>query len=229
MKIQILGSSSAGNCTIIDDHIMIDFGLQKDLLIPYLKNGITTLICTHNHGDHYNSAVINWLKANKPAVYKYGLILNSQCASLAGVEQTKKRHFFDIRTIDDEYEIYLFPVLHDVECQGMTIFKKSTNELLIYATDLAKLPELDDINTVLNHYQRSTFDYILMEGNYDKQTLVEALQDLELEDRAVRNLRHLSNDKLLAFVEQYSNDNTQSYQMHMSEMFGKQVLDRLQQ
>lgn len=222
MDIKIIGSSSAGNCTIIDNFLMVDFGLHKDILAPYLDS-VLYVFCTHRHGDHYNSSIVNYWKKNRPALYRNGLIFNEDCSKLAGISPTEKREFNKISIGDTNYEYYLFPVMHDVECQGLTLYKENTNELLFYATDLAKLPENKDIQSVFKRYNKDSFDYILLEGNYDKNTLLEALMDMEMEDRAIRNLRHLSNEKWKLFTDAYGNDNTECYQMHMSEMFGKKI------
>lgn len=220
MKINVIGSSSSGNCTIIDDCLMIDFGLHKDILQPYLDN-VFFAFCTHKHGDHYNPSIINYWKKNRPAFYKFGLIFNQECAKLANTDYTRMREFNEIAVGGEKYEYYLFPVMHDVECQGIILYKQSSDELLIYATDLAKLPENKDIQAAFKRYDKDSFDYILLEGNYDKPTLLEALEDIGMEDRAVRNLRHLSNDKWKLFTSAYSHDNTECYQMHMSDTFGK--------
>lgn len=223
MNINILGSSSSGNCTIIDNCLMIDFGLNKTQLLPYL-NKVNYIICTHRHGDHYNKSIITWLKKNRPELFNFGLILNKDCAELAGINYTPMNKFIEINTVNGIYELYLFPVKHDVECQGISIYKKETNELLIYATDLSILPDNSYIQEILNKYNRQDFDYILLEANYDKDILLEAMKNEALEDRAIRNLRHLSNDKWKLFVNAYSNDTTKHYQMHISEMFGKKLI-----
>lgn len=222
MDINILGSSSAGNATIIDGSLLIDFGLNKTVLTKYL-NDINYIICTHKHGDHYNKSIITWIKKNRPELLLYGSIFNEDCAAMAGIQPTSKREFKTLKTLDEEYEIYLFPVIHDVDCQGVSIYKKSTNELLIYATDLSKLPDNNDIQTILRRYDRQDFNYILLEGNYDVDILTQAMLDIDISDRAVRNLRHLSNKSWKMFIDAYSNDKTKYYQMHMSEMFGKKL------
>lgn len=222
MDINILGSSSAGNATIIDGSLLIDFGLNKSILADYLKD-ISYMICTHRHGDHYNKSIITWVKKNRPELLLYGSIFNEDCANMAGIQSTPKREFKTLKTLDGEYEIYLFPVIHDVDCQGVSIFKKSTKELLIYATDLSKLPDNNDIQTILQRYDRQDFDYILLEGNYDLDILTQAMLNIDTSDRAVRNLRHLSNKSWKMFIDAYSHDGTKYYQMHMSEMFGKKL------
>ena len=49
VKYEILESSSAGNCTIIDDWVSIDMGVPWKTIEPYAKN-LRLVLLTHIHG-----------------------------------------------------------------------------------------------------------------------------------------------------------------------------------
>ena len=49
MKYEILESSSAGNCTVINDRIAIEMGVPLKTIEPYAKN-LKLILLTHIHG-----------------------------------------------------------------------------------------------------------------------------------------------------------------------------------
>ena len=74
MNIQVFGSTSSGNCTLIWDDttaIMIDCGFSRRYTAQCLEklkkdfSAISGLFITHSHRDHVNNPVINKLIREK--------------------------------------------------------------------------------------------------------------------------------------------------------------------
>ena len=70
LNVRVLGSSSAGNCTLILDDsqsIMIDCGFSPGYIYKNLKNlslgvsALSGLLITHTHGDHVNEYMVDTL------------------------------------------------------------------------------------------------------------------------------------------------------------------------
>lgn len=62
MKYNILASSSAGNCTIIDDFIAIDMGISFNQIKSYYKK-LKIIFISHQHSDHINKSTVKQLRA----------------------------------------------------------------------------------------------------------------------------------------------------------------------
>ena len=137
MKLKVLGSSSSGNCYLIeankDEKLILDAGInfkdvQKELNFNF--NGILGVLVTHEHMDHLKYApnfALNGINvyASKGTFSKLNLV----------------GHRFKIIKALQQFEIGKFIILpfdtqHDArEPLGFLIQYKPTGEKLLYATD----------------------------------------------------------------------------------------------
>ena len=165
MTYKIINTGSDGNCTIIDEEIMIDCGVSYAKLAPYI-NKIKLIMLTHIHCDHFNKTTIKRIAKERPTL-RFGC-----CEWLlqdlinCGVELGN----IDLYTIGKKYDygdFQLIPIklYHDVKQCGYRVFKGG--EKLIYATDTYTLDGIKAIE----------YDYYLIEGNYQ--------DDEELSSRAI--------------------------------------------
>ena len=67
MKYEIIGSSSKGNCIVVEDMLMLDCGVAYTKLKPYLKN-VKLIFISHIHKDHLLPTTIQKIAYNKPTM-----------------------------------------------------------------------------------------------------------------------------------------------------------------
>lgn len=227
IKYEILSTGSKnGNCVLIDDCILIDMGMSLKRTKEYLDK-VEYILITHRHGDHLKMPNVNYLFKNHPRklynkmlvnidtqkfIYAKNLNLHSSINPNSIVKRGDTRI---LETKNDQYIVHFFHCEHDVEALGFSIVKLSTSESLIYATDTSNLDDAPD----------NIYDYILLEGNYDEEKLIEDLTspDEKIAMRAVRNMRHLSMQSFTKFVTSHSHPNTVIVQLHESEEYGRKA------
>lgn len=188
MKLKCLGSSSAGNCYLLqfsaenyNQVIMVEAGYTwKEILkLTGITNAFDMLwntsacLITHGHSDHAKG--IQQLTFNDIPVYaseevhkQYGTIVKG---NILKAEETK--------CIANDIFVYPFNVKHDYpNSLGFIIKCRRTNETILFVND-CKYYEQD--------FSKFKFDYIFMECNYiDKQT------------RTIYNEAIKSNDMIVA-------------------------------
>lgn len=199
MKLKVLGSSSSGNCYLIeankDEKLILDAGInfkdvQKELNFNF--NGILGVLVTHEHMDHLKYApnfALNGINvyASKGTFSKLNLV----------------GHRFKIIKALQQFEIGNFIILpfdtqHDArEPLGFLIQYKPTGEKLLYATD-----------TYYIKYKFRKLNYLLIECNYNKNFAKEnATNGIINKTRYSRLLEsHFSLENVLKFLQ--SNDLT---------------------
>ena len=168
IRLTVLGSSSSGNCYLIEtedsEKLILDAGVNFKIVQKELKfnfNGINGILITHEHMDHLKYAT-NF--AN------YGINIY---ASKGTVEtQNLKGHRFKVIKALKQFEIGNFIILpfdteHDaVEPLGFLIQYKPTGEKLIYATD-----------TYYIKYKFNKLNYLLIECNYNDEIVKENIRN----------------------------------------------------
>lgn len=222
--VEIIGSGSRGNAVVIDSSIMIDAGLPVRALCEHLHQ-VSAVIITHQHGDHINRSVVNYLARNRPVLLHHRFFVNestrvamqtilpkmvndlASCPGITGHGWSRK-----ITTPNGaSYTVEAFLLVHDVENYGFVI-TNDAGERLIYATD----------TETMVHAPSGTYDVIMVEGNWDEDKFTEMISshDLPTQQRALKNLRHMSVQKFEEFVNKHGHEETVSYQMHVSDDLG---------
>lgn len=150
MKLKVLGSSSSGNCYLLDDGkqiLIIEAGIpfaEVKEAIDYQTSRIVGVLSSHEHGDHrkylneYKQAYISTIECNRwtecdPEIYPPFVI--------------------------GRFIIYPFDVPHDVPCSGY----------LIEHPDMGKLVFVTDAEYVKYRFQR--VNHIMVESNYAQDIL----------------------------------------------------------
>lgn len=156
MKYNILSTGSGGNCTIINDYLMLDCGLSYKKIKKYLKK-VKVIFISHEHSDHFNSTTIKQLCYDFPNIkFVVGHFLVVKLL-LCGVSKkniivldTKK--WYDIGI----FKIRLDYLIHDVPNDCIHIeFKNGIK--MFYATD----------TSTIDHIIAKDYDYYFVEANYD--------------------------------------------------------------
>lgn len=221
--VDIVATGSSGNMIVIDDVIVIDFGVKYSTFIENAPN-VEHIFVSHQHTDHINYNTVSRLYRHYPALVRNGLHLNTGTADLVNerkpldglvLQPSLGSHSeFDIETSRGVYHIETFPLVHDVENQGFML----TNEdgyTLVHATDTATMRYCPD----------RKFDVLLVEGNWDEEILVDSLTaDIDSVMRATRNLRHLSSQSCLSFMKAHKYDDSLCMQLHESGAFGSTLV-----
>lgn len=181
MNYKIINTGSDGNCTIIDEEIMIDCGVSYSKLAPYI-NKVKLIILTHIHCDHFNKMTIRRIAKERPTL-RFGCcewLLQDLINCGVNLEN------IDLYTIGKKYDYGQFQLIpiklyHDVKQCGYRVFKGGKK--LIYATDTYTLDGIKAIE----------YDYYLIEGNYqDEAELKLRAKDSYYESRVKRT--HLSKE-----------------------------------
>ena len=189
MKLKILGSSSLGNCYVIEnkeESLMIECGINFDKIKR--NTDITRVNCvlvSHSHQDHIKS-IESLLErglnvfAHKDTLEKSGTINDN----FSRIAEPKKKY------VVGGFSFVPFLLEHDVTCLGYLIHHEDMG-LLLFATDTATIP-----------YKFKGLNNLMIECNYSEDCINEAIYSHKLcnslEDRIVNN--HLSLESVETFL-----------------------------
>ena len=141
MKLRVLGSSSAGNCYLLENEeecLVIEVGVpfkevKKALDFNIMK--INGLLCSHSHVDHS----------------KY--LQEYEVAGIQVIAPWRIGHKND-HLHDSRFTVRSFELVHDVPCYGFLIHHPDIG-YLVFATD-----------TEYIKYKFKDIDHIMVEANY---------------------------------------------------------------
>lgn len=191
MKIHCIGSSSSGNCYVIESlghKLIVELGCNfKEVLkaINYDLKSIAGCLASHVHGDH---------AAYIPKALEY------QIPVYGNRNVVDKYPYVNLLTLNFRYSIGKFKVQclevpHNALCYSF-IIKCPSGEKILFATDLSKF-----------NYKVSGCDVIMMEANYDEDIIYEALARGEVVRSQSEN--HLEIKDCMEAVERCVDTNTQ--------------------
>lgn len=204
MDIQILASSSKGNCYRVSDgstSLLIEAGISIKLIrqeLGFQLSGIAGMLITHEHGDHSKS-VKDMIKAGIDCYMSQG---TAEALNLHGhrIKVVKPHEPFKLGT----WRILPFDTQHDaVDPLGFLLASK-TGEKLLFITD-----------SYYCKYKFQGMTHLMIECNYDLDILkdnVEAgLVDLVQKNRILQSHFSLANVK--DFLS--ANDLSQVQEIHL--------------
>ena len=209
MHLRVLGSSSAGNCTLVwndDSAVMVDCGFGRRYIASCLDSldldipPIAGVLITHAHSDHVNDTSIDMLVNNSvPVIVRRELtkVLRRMYPSL---ERAARRGLLqEINGAGGEagtFGVESFGVPHDAPggCYGFGITDRSAlrGERVVIATDLGFTGE-----ELVEHFRDA--HALVIESNHDLAMLEGSGRPAWLKKR-IREIGHLSNDQCAAFV-----------------------------
>ncbi|MBF8296009.1 MAG: Metallo-beta-lactamase superfamily 1 protein [Bacteroidetes bacterium] len=200
----VLGSSSAGNSTIIwnaGTAILIDCGFSPAYIASQLRrlglriSDLKGVFITHVHGDHVHESTVRRLIQERVPIFcppqiephlqkKYSALAR---ASHQGLLKVIKKSEVEL----SEFHIRPFEVPHDSDggCFGYSISydAEGRTKKVSVTTDMAY-----PTKSVVGHIADS--DVIVIESNYDVEMLEESTRPVWLK-RRIREEGHLSNDQ----------------------------------
>ena len=209
MHLRVLGSSSAGNCTLVwngETAVMVDCGFSRryisscleslDLDIPPIRG----LLITHAHSDHVNDTSVDLLVQNRiPVIVRREItkVLRRMYPSIQRAAQLGL--LAEIGSAGGEagtLEIASFSVPHDSPggCFGFGIVDRSVpgRGKVAIATDLGFAGE-----ELVEHFRDARA--LVIESNHDLAMLEGSGRPAWLKKR-IREIGHLSNDQCAGFV-----------------------------
>ncbi len=185
MELTVLGSSSSGNCYVLQngtEALVIECGvslMEVKKAVNFNISKIVCALCSHSHNDH-SKYVNDFLDARIMVCY-------SRETHSAKKPKSKFMPFFvepAVRYHFGGFTIMPFDVKHDVPCLGFLI-KHEEIGLLLFATDTYYLP-----------YTFTGLTNIMIECNYRMDLLQKSIQSgripNKLRDRTLES--HMSFD-----------------------------------
>lgn len=208
MKYEIIGSSSKGNCIVVEDVLMLDCGVSYAKIKPYLKNAKLIFI-SHIHKDHLLPSTIQKIAYNKPTMkFVTGSKQVVRKLDEIGVNRNNIIYLYNYSWFDlGIVKLKLEPMRHDAENYGLH-FKKNSKKGL-YIVDTANI---DNVNA--RHY-----DLYLIEANYKEEVLERHKKECTQEELVYLNRvpqTHLSWEQANTFLIENMGENSEYQYIHES-------------
>ena len=212
MEIKVLASGSKGNAYFISDGetpLLLEAGIPWRRLqqaLNFHTSGISACLITHEHGDH-SRAVRDVMKAGIDCCMSRGtynaLNLEGHRAIICGRPKLAHEKYGQIAY--GNWIIAPFVIQHDAaEPIGFLLYCTKTKEKLAYITD-----------SYYSRYIFSGLTHIMLEVNYDQQTLSEnvaaGVVAPELRNRLLKS--HMSLETAVQFLK--ANDLSQVQAIHI--------------
>jgi phosphoribosyl 1,2-cyclic phosphodiesterase len=201
MRVNILGSSSAGNCTLFaagETRVLLDAGFsaretrQRLAAIGEDLSKISAIVVTHEHSDHIRGVPVLAKSLGIP-VFLSRLALDRWQSSkngdeIQGCNFISAEHSFPI----GDLTFHPFSVPHDAA--DTLAFRIHANGIKVgYVADLGYVPQM-----VAEHLRGS--DAIILEANHDLEMLRVGPYPWALKQRVMGRHGHLSNDEMARFL-----------------------------
>lgn len=162
MNLRVLGSSSSGNCYIIENEkeaLLLEAGLPYSKIseaIDFNYEKISVCLVSHEHGDHtYSLDKLDGL---------VDILCSKDVADKKGI-----RHYTESVSLRQYkfggFTIMPFDVIHDVYCQGF----------FIEHIDMGRLAFITD--SAYADYTFVGLNHLMVECNYNKEALDKAIRD----------------------------------------------------
>ncbi len=215
MRLEILGSSSSGNCGLLitdDCKILIDAGFSARRIAKFLDrfntsiNEIDAVFITHEHTDHCcglhglsksgnlkvfaNQGTAQAIRAKKTSMIDWQIFETGSEFKFKSLE---------ISTLTIPHDAY-DPVSYIFSCGGYDLFNQQKKSAA-WVTDLGYVPE--------NFAGRlASVDLLVLESNHDITMLDEnPRRSWSLKQRIKSRHGHLSNDAAFEFIQNTKDNN----------------------
>jgi phosphoribosyl 1,2-cyclic phosphodiesterase len=204
LRVTILGSGSAGNCTLLETghtRLLVDAGLGKKETLRRLAavgrdvDRLDGIVISHEHTDHIGSlaqvlgqwrATVYLNEATHTEVMR--ILPENSHKRLDRVEHIRAGQRFIVGDI----EVSPFSIPHDaVDPLGFTFRTNGTKVAIV--TDLGYLPELVKV-----HLRDS--DCLMLESNHDLEMLKVGPYPWHIKQRVMSRTGHLSNHTVSEFL-----------------------------
>lgn len=212
MKVLILGSSSEGNCYILQgerETLVIEAGVKFSEIKKALKFDLSSVVgccITHEHRDH-SKALVDFLKYGIKVLALPEVFASHRTHSQAFCRHIAPQHGYRIGS----FKIMALSAYHDVPCVAFVIEHPECGRLL-FATD-----------TMMLEYKVGGLNHIFIECNYADECLQENIDKgivpIEMRNRLLHTHMELQTTKSVL----EANDLSQVYNivlLHLSQNNG---------
>ena len=208
MKYEIIGSSSKGNCIIVEDILMLDCGVAYTKIKPYLKN-VKLIFISHIHKDHLLPTTIQKIAYNKPTMkFVTGSKQVVRKLDELGVNRDNIIYLYNYSWFDlGIIKLKVEPMHHDAENCGLH-FKRNGKKGL-YVVDTGNI---DNVNA-------KNYDLYLIEANYKEEILERHKKECTQEELVYLNRVpqvHLSWEQANTFLIENMGKNSEFQYIHES-------------
>lgn len=194
MKLKVLGSSSAGNCYLIESKgqtLVLEAGvklIEIKKAVGFDLSRIKGVLITHEHGDHAKS-ISDVMKAGIETYASYGTFRKTGVSMGAAFQNYLEP---GKRTQIGEFTVVPFRAEHDAaEPLGFLISHPESGKIL-FATDTANM----------DRYQFNGLSHILIEANYSQdiadQNIMNGSLNAKRHGRVIQS--HMSIDDCVEFL-----------------------------
>lgn len=212
MKYEIIGSSSKGNCIIVEDFLMLDCGVSYKSIKDKLSK-IKLIFISHVHQDHLLPITIKKIAYNYPTIkFLTGSEFVVRKLKECGVQSknifyVSPKNWWDLGLV----KVKLEELYHD-----------TTNYALKWQLNSKKGLYVVDTNRI-DHINAKNYDLYLIESNYKEDILQKHIDDVSRE--TIGDLvyltrvpeTHLSYEKANDFLINNMGENSQFEYLHQSE------------
>ena len=208
MKYEIIGSSSKGNCIVIEDMLMLDCGVAYSKIKSYLKN-VKLIFISHIHKDHLLPSTIQKIAYNKPTMkFVTGSKQVVRKLDELGVNRDNIIYLYNYSWFDlGIIKFKLEPMHHDSENYGLHFKRNGKKGLYIVDTG-----NVDNVKA-------KNYDLYLIEANYKEETLERHKKECTAEELMYLNRvpnTHLSYEQANTFLIENMGDNSEFQYIHES-------------
>ena len=210
MNYEIIGSSSKGNCIVVEDILMLDCGVSYSKIKKYLSK-VKLVFISHVHQDHLLPSTIKKIAYNYPTI-KFITGSEDVVKKLVDCNVNKKNIYvlkngirYDLGLI----KVRLITLYHDVENYGLKWEKNSKKG--IYVVDTERI----------DHIVAQDYDLYLIENNYREDILKKHIEECE-DENILRYLQrvpntHLSDEQCNSFLIDNMGSNSVYEYIHQSD------------
>lgn len=212
--LNIISSSSKGNCYIYNKDIMLDIGVSFIKIKEYLKD-INLILLTHCHQDHVNKKTLAKVIYEKPTIkiacgiWMVKLLMNLG-VPLKNIYVLELNKTYNL----GKYIIQPVPAEHDVPNCGYKIIIKKNNYKIFHITDTSNLKNIE----------AKGYDLFCIENNYTTELLEKHIKDC-IENEEDKNklyylerakVTHLSSEECNSFLIENMSENSCFEYIHQS-------------
>lgn len=209
MNTRVLGSSSAGNSTVVwDDQaaILIDCGFRASYIHRHLErlrlplSSFSGAVLTHLHNDHVHEEIIQELVDNRTPIFLPPKLRMTARKTFTGIRLAEAHGL--LQTLEEphsnigSFNVGAFEVFHDAPggCYGYIIRKETPERSMkvVMATDVGftSRPMVEAF---------ANADLMIIESNHDPDMLENSGRPDWLK-RRIRERGHLSNEECARFL-----------------------------
>lgn len=230
MKLKVLGSSSSGNCYILeasDGALIIECGmplLEVKKALDFKIGRIAGAIVTHQHGDH-SKFIAEYLKSAIRVCALKEVFDAHELKQRIFCKEIEPMHGYRIGT----FNVFVVPVEHDVPCVGFVIEHAEMGKML-FVTDTMmfeyRIPNLSHMMIEAN-YSDEILDYNIENGITPASMRPRLLQS-HMEIKTTENILLSSNldtvNDIILIHLSHNNSDAEQFKKRIMQMTGKPVI-----